>query len=296
MSADPNVDTNAKKYEYLSYKELKTIIDAGATGLVGTTIIKVLEERNFPIDEIKLLASENSEGKEILFRGKTYKITTLSPDEFDGFDISFFALDSSLSKIYVPEAAKRKVKVVDNSSCFRMEENVPLVVPEINSNVIKEDDYIIANPNYSTIQCIAPLYQLNKFYGIKRIVFSSYQSVSGSGTKGLSDLENSTTEVYEYPITENVLAHIDSFLENGYTKEEMKMINETKKILDDKSLKITATTVRVPVKFGHCVSINVELEKDFDLEEVKKLFDNQLGMVLYDDPKNNIYPYPKLAE
>lgn len=157
MSADPNVDTNAKKYEYLSYKELKTIIDAGATGLVGTTIIKVLEERNFPIDEIKLLASENSEGKEILFRGKTYKITTLSPDEFDGFDISFFALDSSLSKIYVPEAAKRKVKVVDNSSCFRMEENVPLVVPEINSNVIKEDDYIIANPNYSTIQCIAPL-------------------------------------------------------------------------------------------------------------------------------------------
>lgn len=272
------------------------VIIAGATGLVGTTIIKVLEERNFPIDEIKFLASENSEGKEILFRGKTYKITTLSPDEFDGFDISFFALDSSLSKIYVPEAAKRKVKVVDNSSCFRMEENVPLVVPEINSNVIKEDDYIIANPNCSTIQCIAPLYQLNKFYGIKRIVFSSYQSVSGSGTKGLSDLENSTTEVYEYPITENVLAHIDSFLENGYTKEEMKMINETKKILDDKSLKITATTVRVPVKFGHCVSINVELEKDFDLEEVKKLFDNQLGMVLYDDPKNNIYPYPKLAE
>lgn len=296
MSADPNVDTNAKKYEYLSYKELKTIIDAGATGLVGTTIIKVLEERNFPIDEIKFLASENSEGKEILFRGKTYKITTLSQDKFDGFDISFFALDSSLSKIYVPEAAKRNVKVVDNSSCFRMEENVPLVVPEINSNVIKEDDYIIANPNCSTIQCIAPLYQLNKFYGIKRIVFSSYQSVSGSGTKGLSDLENSTTEVYEYPITENVLAHIDSFLENGYTKEEMKMINETKKILDDKSLKITATTVRVPVKFGHCVSINVELEKDFDLEEVKKLFDNQLGMVLYDDPKNNIYPYPKLAE
>ena len=268
------------------------VIVAGATGLVGSTIINILEERNFPIDEIKFLASESSEGKEIEFCNKKYKILKLSPDEFEGFDIAFFALDANLSKIYVPEAVKRKVKVVDNSSFFRMEADVPLVVPEVNFDVVKEDDYIIANPNCSTIQCIAPLYQLEKKYGIKRIVYSTYQSVSGSGNKALDDLKNGTTEVYPYPIKENILPHIDSFLDNGYTKEEMKMINETKKILQNYDLKITATTVRVPVKFGHCVSINVELKKDFNLDEVRELFNDKLGMVLYDDVKNNIYPQP----
>lgn len=268
------------------------VIVAGATGLVGSTIINILEERNFPIDEIKFLASESSEGKEIEFCNKKYKILKLSPDEFEGFDIAFFALDANLSKIYVPEAVKRKVKVVDNSSYFRMEADVPLVVPEVNFDVVKEDDYIIANPNCSTIQCIAPLYQLEKKYGIKRIVYSTYQSVSGSGNKALDDLKNGTTEVYPYPIKENILPHIDSFLDNGYTKEEMKMINETKKILQNYDLKITATTVRVPVKFGHCVSINVELKKDFNLDEVRELFNDKLGMVLYDDVKNNIYPQP----
>ena len=173
-----------------------------------------------------------------------------------------------------------------------MEADVPLVVPEVNFDVVKEDDYIIANPNCSTIQCIAPLYQLEKKYGIKRIVYSTYQSVSGSGNKALDDLKNGTTEVYPYPIKENILPHIDSFLDNGYTKEEMKMINETKKILQNYDLKITATTVRVPVKFGHCVSINVELKKDFNLDEVRELFNDKLGMVLYDDVKNNIYPQP----
>ena len=268
------------------------VIVAGATGLVGSTIINILEERNFPIDEIKFLASESSEGKKIEFCNKKYKILKLSPDEFEGFDIAFFALDANLSKIYVPEAVKRKVKVVDNSSYFRMEADVPLVVPEVNFDVVKEDDYIIANPNCSTIQCIAPLYQLEKKYGIKRIVYSTYQSVSGSGNKALDDLKNGTTEVYPYPIKENILPHIDSFLDNGYTKEEMKMINETKKILQNYDLKITATTVRVPVKFGHCVSINVELKKDFNLDEVRELFNDKLGMVLYDDVKNNIYPQP----
>lgn len=268
------------------------VIVAGATGLVGSTIISILDQRNFPLDEIKFLASKDSAGEIISFKGQDIEIRELKPEEFDGFDLAFFALDGSLSKIYAEEAKARGVKVVDNSSYFRMAEDVPLVVPEVNPDAIKADDYIIANPNCSTIQCIAPLYQLEKTYGLERVIFSTYQSVSGSGKEALLDLENGTTHVYPYPIKDNILPHIDSFLDDGYTKEELKMINETRKILGLPDLKVTATTVRVPVPYSHCVSINVELKKDFDLKDVRELFNDKLGMVLVDDPKNNIYPQP----
>lgn len=254
-----------------------------------------MEERNFPISEIKFLASKNSVGEKIKFKGKEIEIRELKASEFDGFDLAFFALDGSLSKIFAEEAKKRGVRVVDNSSYFRMKDGTPLIVPEVNGKIIKDDDYIISNPNCSTIQCIAPLYQLEKKYGLERVVFSTYQSVSGSGKEALLDLENGTSEVYPYPIKDNILPHIDTFLENGYTKEEMKMIEETRKILGISDLKVTATTVRVPVSYGHCVSINVELKKPFDLGEVRELFDGKLGMVLKDSPKDNIYPQPLYA-
>lgn len=274
---------------------MKKVIVAGATGLVGSTIISILEERNFPISEVKFLASENSAGEKINFNGEEIEVQELKPCEFDGFDLAFFALDGSLSRIYAEEAKKRGVKVVDNSSYFRMKEEIPLIVPEVNGYLIRENDYIISNPNCSTIQCIAPLYQLEKKYGLKRVIFSTYQSVSGSGKEALLDLKNGTKEVYPYPIKDNILPHIDAFLDNGYTKEEMKMIEETRKILDLSELKVTATTVRVPVSYGHSVSINVELKKAFELNEVRSLFDGKLGMSLQDSPKQNIYPQPLFA-
>ncbi|NLY09944.1 MAG: aspartate-semialdehyde dehydrogenase [Tissierellia bacterium] len=275
---------------------MKKVIVVGATGLVGETIRNILEEREFPISEVKFLASSRSAGKEILFNGKSHVVKALSGDEFDGFDIAFFAAGSDVSKEYVPIAAEKGVRVVDNSSYFRMDENVPLVVPEVNPEAIKESDYIIANPNCSTIQCMAPLFQINKHYGIKRVVFSTYQSVSGSGVKGLKDLDEGIQEFYPFPIKGNVIPHIDSFLENGYTKEEMKMINETRKILGIDDLKVTATTVRVPVRFAHSVSINVETEKDFSVDDVKELMDCKLGMKLMDDVSNLVYPLPIFAE
>lgn len=272
------------------------VIVAGATGLVGTTIIKILEERDFPIDEIKFLASQDSVGKKLSFLNQEISVKELKAEEFEGFDIAFFALDSDLSREFVPEAIKRKVKVVDNSSYFRMMDEIPLVVPEVNMDKVKEDDYLISSPNCSTIQCMAPLYQLDKKYGLKRVVYSSYQSVSGSGKKALDDLKNGTSEVYPYPIKGNVLVHIDDFLESGYTKEEMKMIEETRKILNKPDLAVTATTVRVPVEYGHCVSINIELENDFSIEDVRDLFDGKLGVELMDDPEKLLYPYPKFVE
>lgn len=271
---------------------MKKVIVAGATGLVGSTIISILEERDFPISEIKFLASKNSVGESINFKGEKIQIRELKEDEFEGYDLAFFALDGTLASIYAKEAKKRGVKVIDNSSYFRMDEGVPLIVPEVNGDLISDNDYIISNPNCSTIQCIAPLYQLEKKYGLERVIFSTYQSVSGSGKDALLDLENGTNEFYPYPIKDNVLAHIDSFLDNGYSKEEMKMIEETRKILGLDELKVTATTVRVPVSYSHSVSINVELKKDFDLKEVKDLFDGKLGMILEDNIEENIYPQP----
>lgn len=272
------------------------VIIAGATGMVGRNILKTLENRNFPIKELKLLASKRSVGKLIKFKDQEIAVEELKEDAFQGYDFAFFAAGGSISEVFVPHAIKAGVRCIDNSSHFRMNPEVPLIVPEINGHLISDKDYLIANPNCSTIQCMAPLYQLKK-YGIKRVVYSTYQAVSGSGKDGLEDLENHTHNFYPYPIHQNIIPHIDDFLDSGYTKEEMKMINETRKILDLDNLPVTATTVRVPVKFGHAVSINVELEKDFDLDDVKASMNSEeLGLELMDQPEKLIYPMPLLTE
>ncbi len=266
----------------------------GATGLVGSTILKVMAERDFPVNELTLLASERSAGHQVAYRGGMITVGNLAQASFAGIDIAFFAAGSGISREYAPKAAQAGALVVDNSSMFRMEKDIPLVVPEVNGDDIPLHG-IIANPNCSTIQCMPPLDAL-KHYGLKRVVYSSYQAVSGSGMKGLKDLDENKQEFYPYPIQANVLPHIDSFREDGYTGEEHKMINETRKILHLPELPVTATTVRVPVRFGHCVSANVELEQEFDLNELVARIAAHEGVVLMDDPKNNIYPMPTMAE
>lgn len=269
----------------------------GATGLVGGTILKVLEERNFPIDNLYLFSSKKSAGTEVEYAGKTYVVEELTEAAFDkDIDIAMFAAGGATSLKYAPIAAAKGIKVVDNSSAFRMEEDVPLVVPEINGDLVLEGNGIVSNPNCSTIQSVLPLKPLYDAFGIKRVIYSSYQSVSGSGMGGLKDLEEGNVEFYPYQIQFNLLPHIDDFLENGYTKEEMKMIEETKKILNDYNIEVTATTVRVPVKFAHSVSINVEFEKSFEMEEVFEVLKNYPGIVVEDDVANKIYPMPINAE
>ncbi|WP_338559088.1 aspartate-semialdehyde dehydrogenase [Paraclostridium sordellii] len=267
----------------------------GATGMVGRTFLKVLEERNFPIDNLHLFSSARSAGSKVEFKGKEYTVEELNENSFDrDIQIALFSAGGSISEKYAPIAASKGVVVVDNSSAWRMDENVPLVVPEVNPEAVKEHKGIIANPNCSTIQAMVPLKPLNDKYNIKRIVYSTYQAVSGSGVKGTKDLEDGIkgleNKFYPHPIAYNCLPHIDVFMDNGYTKEEMKMINETMKILNDYDLKITATTVRVPVVNGHSESINVEFEKDFDIEELKALLANSQGLELVDDIENNVYP------
>lgn len=267
----------------------------GATGMVGRTFLKVLEERNFPIDNLYLFSSSRSAGSKVEFKGKEYTVEELNENSFDrDIQIALFSAGGSISEKYAPIAASKGVVVVDNSSAWRMDENVPLVVPEVNPEAVKEHKGIIANPNCSTIQAMVPLKPLNDKYNIKRIVYSTYQAVSGSGVKGTKDLEDGIkgleNKFYPHPIAYNCLPHIDVFMDNGYTKEEMKMINETMKILNDYDLKITATTVRVPVVNGHSESINVEFEKDFDIEELKALLANSQGLELVDDIENNVYP------
>jgi len=267
----------------------------GATGLVGVTARKVLEEKKLPISEYAFFSSNKSAGTKINFLGKEYTVRELKEDSFDeGFDFAIFSAGGETSKKYSPIAASKGCTVVDNSSAFRMDENVPLVVPEVNSYDIKSNNGIIANPNCSTIQAVVALKPLDDKYKIKRIVYSTYQAVSGAGKSGVDDLENGLKGIspkkFPHPIVNNCLPHIDVFEENGYTKEEIKMINETRKILGKPDLKITATTVRVPVINSHSESINVEFENDFDLEELKDLLKNSPGIVIQDDPKNNIYP------
>ena len=268
----------------------------GATGLVGSTFLKVLEERNFPFENIYMMASARSAGKTLTFKGIDYVVEELNEHSFDKpIDIALFSAGSSTSEKFAPIAAAHGTIVIDNSSAWRMDPTVPLVVPEVNPEDIKWNKGIIANPNCSTIQAMLPLKALHDAYKIKRIVYSTYQAVSGSGLKGINDLKNglagsNETTAYAHPIAGNCLPHIDVFLDNGYTKEEMKMINETKKILGDDSLKITATTVRVPVFDCHSESINLEFEKPFDLEEAKQLMDNFPGLHVIDDPANAVYP------
>ena len=281
----------------------------GATGVVGRTVLKVLEEKNLPISKYVFFASSKSAGSKLMFMSKEYTVQELNESSFnENFDFAIFSAGSNTAKKYAPIAASKGCIVVDNSSAFRMDKDVPLVVPEVNAETIKNNHGIIANPNCSTIQAMLPLKPLNDKYIIKRIVYSTYQAVSGSGRDGICDLENGVknfkigkeknivqTNDYElkkfpYPIFNNCLPHIDDFLDNGYTKEEMKMINETRKILNTPNLPITATTVRVPVFNCHSESINIELEKDFDLNEVIELFNNFPGIIVLDDVKQNKYP------
>ncbi|MDU7163771.1 MAG: aspartate-semialdehyde dehydrogenase [Anaerococcus vaginalis] len=268
----------------------------GATGLVGRKILEILEERNFPINNIIFLASEKSEGNTIEFRGKSYKVKKLDENSFDGeIDLALFAAGGSVAEKFVPLAIKNGVKVVDNSSFYRMDKDVVLVVPEINKEKITKDTMLIANPNCSTIQSVLALKPIFDNFKIKRIVYNTYQAVSGGGEKALEDLYNKTNKKWKYKIYNNVLPQIDDFTENGYTKEEIKMINETRKILGDENLKITATTARVPVENSHAISINVELDRDFDLDYIREILSKQEGVKLVDDIENEIYPIPTQA-
>ena len=283
-------------------KRKPNVAVVGATGVVGTTFLKVLEERDFPYDNLYMMASSRSAGKKVTFRGKEYTVEELTEHSFDKpIDIALFSAGGSTSAKFAPIAAAHGVIVVDNSSQWRMDETVPLVVPEVNPQDIEWNHGIIANPNCSTIQAMVALKPLQDKYGIKRVVYSTYQAVSGSGMKGINDLKNGLAgndeelQAYAHPIAGNCLPHIDVFLDNGYTKEEMKMINETHKILGDDSIRVTATTGRVPVFDSHSESINVELEKPFEIEDIRELFANAPGVVLQDDVANNVYPLARDA-
>lgn len=275
----------------------------GATGLVGTTILKILEERNFPIENLYLIASKKSAGCEVTFKGENYIVEELSDHSFDKpIDIALFSAGGSISEKYAPIAAAQGCIVVDNSSAWRMDPDVPLVVPEVNPEEIKNmKKGIIANPNCSTIQAMLPLKALHDAYQIKRIVYSTYQAVSGAGVKGLRDLSeglngNDICEAFPHPIAGNCIPHIDKFMENGYTKEEIKMIDETHKILGDDGIRVTATTVRVPIRGAHSESINLEFEKPFDVEDAKELLRKMSGVIVCDDTENNLYPLARNAE
>ncbi len=272
----------------------------GATGLVGSKMLQVLEERNFPVTELIPVASERSVGKEVVFKGKSYTVVSM----MDGIKakpaVAIFSAGGGTSLEWAPKFAEAGIRVIDNSSAWRMDPTKKLVVPEVNAHVLTAEDYIIANPNCSTIQMVVALQPLHQRYGIKRVVVSTYQSVTGTGKKAVDQLFNERKGVegemaYKYPIDLNVIPQIDVFLENGYTKEEMKMVKETNKIMGDDSIRVTATTVRIPVIGGHSESVNVEFERDFTLDEVKSLLSAAPGVVVQDDPAQQLYPMPLWA-
>lgn len=273
----------------------------GATGMVGRTFLKVLEERDFPFDQLYCFASKKSAGEQVSCKGKTYVVEELTETSFDrDIQIALFSAGGDISKHFAPIAATKGVIVIDNSSAWRMDPEVPLVVPEVNPEAIFKHKNIIANPNCSTIQAVVALKPLQKAYGLKRVIYSTYQAVSGSGVKGIADLEeglkgNHLCGCYPHPIAVNCIPQIDVFTENGYTKEEMKMILETQKILEDANLKVTATTVRVPIFNGHSESINVELNQAFELEDVRQLLSESPGVIIKDDPANSVYPLASTA-
>ena len=272
----------------------------GATGLVGTKMMQVLAERNFPVDELIPVASEKSVGKEVRFKGKKFKVVGMQDGINAKPDVAIFSAGGSTSLEWAPKFAAAGITVIDNSSAWRMDPTKPLVVPEVNAEVITARDKIIANPNCSTIQMVVALNPLHKKYKIKRVVVSTYQSVTGTGKKAVDQLFNERDGkqgemAYKYQIDLNALPQIDVFLENGYTKEEMKMVNETKKIMQDDSIRVTATTVRIPVMGGHSESVNVEFEKDFDLAELRELLAGSPGIIVQDDPSQQLYPMPLWA-
>jgi aspartate-semialdehyde dehydrogenase len=272
----------------------------GATGLVGTKMLQVLAERDFPVTELLPVASARSVGKEIEFKGEKYKVVSMEDAIAARPDVALFSAGGSTSLEWAPKFAEAGITVIDNSSAWRMAPDKKLVVPEVNANVLTEDDKIIANPNCSTIQMVVALQPLHEKYKIKRVVVSTYQSVTGTGVKAVDQLmgerKNEPVEkAYKYQIDLNVIPQIDVFMDNGYTKEEMKMVNETKKIMGDDSIRVTATTVRIPVVGGHSESVNVEFENDFDLAEVKELLSSAPGVIVQDDTKEQLYPMPLWA-
>lgn len=273
----------------------------GATGMVGQIMLKVLAERNFPVDELIPVASEKSVGKEVEFKSKKYKIVSVEQAVAMRPDMALFSAGGETSKIWAPKFAVEGTTVIDNSSAWRMDPNIPLVVPEINAFRLKETDKIIANPNCSTIQLVMVLNPLNKKYGIKRVVVSTYQSVTGTGKEAVDQLESEikgeTPKMkYPYPIFKNALPHCDVFEENGYTKEELKLVNETRKILNDPDIALTATAVRVPVQGGHSESVNIEFKQDFDESEVRRILRRTIGVQVQDNPDTLTYPMPLFAE
>lgn len=273
----------------------------GATGLVGKTMMRILEERKFPVSEFIPVATANSAGKNIMFSGREYTVITCEEAVALKPDIALFSAGGSTSLEWAPRFAQVGTTVIDNSSAWRMNEKCPLVVPEINADVLTKEDKIIANPNCSTIQMVMVLNPLHKKYKLKRIVVSTYQSVSGTGKKAVDQLMNerkgiSGAMAYPYNIDMNVLPHVDSFLENGYTKEEMKMVNETRKIMRSDKIKVTATTVRVPVVGGHSEAVNAEFENQFELSDVRQLLSHTAGVTVIDDPAQLQYPMPTYAE
>ena len=276
----------------------------GATGLVGTVILKVLEERQFPVSELLPVASGRSVGRTVRFAGSEVPVVSAETALAAWPQIALFSAGAAVSRELAPRFAAIGCRVVDNSSCWRMDSSVPLVVPEINGDVLGASDMIVANPNCSTIQMLLPLAPLHRRWGIRRIVVSTYQSVSGTGYKALAQMEAERAgrqwgeypAVYPHPIDLNILPHIDDFLDSGYTKEEMKMVNETHKILADPGIAVSPTTVRVPVTGGHSESVNVELCRDFDLSEVRSVIASTPGCVLQDDPSAAVYPMPLYAQ
>ncbi len=284
--------------------KLFNVAVAGATGAVGNQMIACLEERDFPIKNLKLLATARSAGRKLRFKGEEIPVEELTEESFSGVDIGIFSAGGATSQEYAPVAARDGCVVVDNSAAWRMDPDVPLVVPEVNPVAVGQypNKGIIANPNCSTIQMVVALAPIHRKAGIKRVVVSTYQAVSGTGKKAIDELYDQTKamlnflepekKVYPHRIAFNCLPHIDVFLENGYTKEEMKMVNETRKILEDESIGMTATTIRVPVFFSHSESINVETRDPITPDEVRTLFEDAPGVTVVDDPSKNLYPMP----
>jgi len=280
-------------------KQMKVAV-VGATGLVGTKMLQVLAERNFPVTELLPVASEKSVGKFITFKGKEYKVVSMTDAIAAKPAVAIFSAGGGTSLEWAPKFAEAGIRVIDNSSAWRMDPTKKLVVPEVNADVLTKDDFIIANPNCSTIQMVVALMPLHKKYKIKRVIVSTYQSVTGTGKKAVDQLFNERKGIngdmaYKYQIDLNVIPQIDVFLDNGYTKEEMKMVLETNKIMQDDSIRVTATTVRIPVVGGHSESVNVEFEHEFEVADVKQLLSESDGIVLQDNPSEQLYPMPLWA-
>lgn len=287
------------KIELFKKNKMKIAV-VGATGMVGNVMLEVLEERNFPVSELLVVASERSVGKKLTYKGKEHTVIGLQDAIDQKPDIALFSAGGGTSLEWAPKFAAAGITVVDNSSAWRMDPNKKLVVPEINAKDLTAADKIIANPNCSTIQMVVALAPLHKKYGIKRLVISTYQSISGTGIKAVQQLENEYQGIkgemaYPYPIHRNALPHCDVFEDNGYTKEEMKLVNETRKILNDDSIAVTATAVRIPVAGGHSESINIEFENDFDVNEVRKILHDTDGVIVQDNLDTNTYPMPIYA-